>query len=372
VTVLPDGALTLGSMFAAIAAAKNHVNLEYYVFEDITSDGRHLVDLLVDKRRQGVAINVIYDGFGSLGTPAAVFERLKAAGAQVVEYNPLNPLDARAGYAPNDRDHRKILVVDGRIGIVGGVNLASEYETRPLPKLAGSDGQAMQYWRDLDVEIEGPAVADLQAVFIEHWAQQHGPALDGIALTPRLEAKGEELVRIIASTKDDTVPAYYATMLSAIRAAEQRIWISTAYFVPTHREQEDLADAARRGVDVELLLPSISDSDFALSVGHAAYEDLLEAGVKIHEIQGEVLHSKIAVIDGVWAAVGSSNVDHRSVLFNDEIDAVILGRATAARLEAFIADGIARSRPIEPARWSDRPLGERLKEFFLGAWQGLL
>ena len=299
--ILRDGEETFRAMFAAMDGAKQQINLEYYIFEDVESDGRKLGDLLVDKRQAGVAVNVIYDSYGSLGTPSAFFKRLKAAGVQLVEYNPVNPLDATNGYSLNDRDHRKILVVDGSTAIIGGVNLSSAYQSHPFGRFVGSDGQPAAYWRDTDLQIKGPAVAQLQKLFVQHWVAQKGPPLDQTTFFPSVPPKGKQLLRIIGSTKDDTIPRYYATMLSAIFNAEKTVWVTTAYFVPTDEEEDALVRAARRGVDVRLLLPGSSDSELALAVGHAAYTDLLEAGVRIYETQYEVLHSKITVIDGVWS-----------------------------------------------------------------------
>jgi cardiolipin synthase len=373
VRVLSNGAETFQAMFDAIRGAKDHVNLEYYIIEDVESGGQKLSDLLVEKRREGVKVNILYDGFGSAATPPAFFDRLSKAGVKLLQFNPVDPLESHGGYAPNDRDHRKILIADGRTAIVGGVNLSTVYQSGMTPqKKKDAAGLPPGVWRDTDVEIDGPAVADLQRLFLDHWAKQNGPPLEPANFYPAIPAMGRETVRIIGSSPSDTVPRYYATLLSAIRTAEQRIWIATAYFVPTHQEMEDLLAAARRGVDVELLLPGKSDSSLALAVGHSHYEDLLEAGVKIYETRGEILHSKTAVIDGAWSVVGSSNFDHRSVLFNDEVDAVILGRDTAAQLEKIFRDGVKEAAPIGREAWSDRPIGEKLEEYFSLAWQTLL
>lgn len=161
-------------------------------------------------------------------------------------------------------------------------------------------------------------------------------------------------------------------MLSAIRTAEQRISLSTAYFVPTAKEVSDLIAAARRGVEVRLLLPSESDSDLALTVGRSNYRELLQAGVKIYETHDEVLHSKAAVVDGVWTIIGSSNFDHRSVIFNDEIDSVVLGRETGQQMEAMFEDDFKQATPIDLATWKERPVATKVKEIFYNAWQNQL
>jgi cardiolipin synthase len=369
--MLRDGAVTFREMFQAIQSAKVEINLEYYTFEDVEIDGAHLGDLLLAKHQQGVAINVIYDSYGSVATPPAFFKRLKDGGVNLVEFNPVNPLDARSGYALNDRDHRKILVVDGALAIVGGINLSASYEAPSIAKSGNPDGPVLP-WRDNDAEIEGPAAAQLQALFAAHWAAQKGPAFQGPVELPLGPAKGSEVVRIIGSTPDHSVPRYYVTVLSAISNAEKSVFINAAYFVPTHQEMEDLEEAAKRGVDVRLLLPAISDSDLSMSVGHSRYSDLLEAGVKIYEMPNVILHSKLVTVDGVWSVIGSSNFDHRSILFNDEVDAVIVGSDTADQLQTMFAEDQAKSTSITLEAWRNRPFGEKAHEMLDRLWQDLL
>ena len=188
--------------------------------------------------------------------------------------------------------------------------------------------------------------------------------MDRAKYFPAISAKGTEVVRIVGSTPDKEIPRYYVTLLSAIRNAEKSIRMSAAYFVPTDQEEEDLIGAASRGVDVRLLLPSDSDFKMALAIGRSHYANLLEAEVKIYEVQDEVLHSKTASIDGVWTAVGSSNFDPRSVVFNDEVDALVLGSLTATTFENMFDADTAKARQIDLASWRRRPLGERLLEIF--------
>lgn len=372
--VLHDGPSSFQAIFAAIRGARHHVNLEYYTLEDVSSDGQTLSDLLLAKRREGVAVNIIYDSFGSSETPAAFFDRLQQAGVQLLKFHPMNPLEGGGLlYSLNDRDHRKILVADGSVAIVGGVNLSKSYESRTLDLSSHPKAdQATLPWRDTDLEIDGPAAKAVQQVFLDHWQREGGPPLTDTDFFPDVPPKGKEVLRIIGSTPENGVPRYYVTVLSAIRTAETRIWLTAAYFAPTQQELEDLEAAARRGVDVELLLPDDSDSELAINVQHADYTELLEAGAKIFETHGVVLHSKTMAVDGVWSVIGSSNFDHRSVLFNDEIDAVCVGRDTAENLEAGFRDAIAHAKPITLAAWQERTLGERLEEFFSEAWQNLL
>ncbi|HXS05336.1 MAG TPA: phospholipase D-like domain-containing protein [Rhizomicrobium sp.] len=360
--ILIDGDATFAAMFAAMDGAKDTINLEYYTFQDIESGGRHLGDLLIAKRQEGVAVNIIYDSYGSAATPQAFFQRLKEAGINLVDFNPVNPLNP---ITLSNRDHRKILVADGAKAIVGGVNLSTDYESGSgAPGSGGVPGKPAQHWRDTDLEIEGPVVAQLQTLFLEQWAQEKGPALERERYFPALSPKGTEVVRIVGSTPDGQTPRFYVTLLSAIRNAEKNVWLSAAYFVPTDQEEEDLIGAAKRGVDVRLLLPSDSDSKMALAIGRSHYGYLLEAGVKIYEIQNAVLHSKTASIDGVWTAIGSSNFDPRSVVFNDEVDAIVLGVGTAKDFKAQFETDTGAAKEIDAAAWRRRPLGERFLELF--------
>jgi cardiolipin synthase len=358
VQLLRDGPETFAAMFAAIDGAKQSLELEYFTFEDVEFNGRRLADLLVDKARRGVRISIIYDAIGSITTPASFFDRLRQAGIAVLEFNPINPLTI------NHRDHRKILVSDNAVGIVGGVNLSTVYSSLPFSKRQPQtlQGETATRWRDTDLKLVGPAIAELQRLFLEHWEKQSGKSLPTPLATGPYPTGGDEIVRVIGSTPDDPLPLYYIALLSAIHNAEQRIWVSAAYFVPTHRALEELIHAAKRGVDVRLLLPSQSDSAKALAAGRSHYSDLLEAGVKIYEARDVILHAKSVVIDGVWSSIGSSNFDRRSVLFNDEVDVVVLGRTTGARMEAIFNDDLREADRIDPQTWADRALTERFDE----------
>ncbi|WP_404711866.1 phosphatidylserine/phosphatidylglycerophosphate/cardiolipin synthase family protein [Sphingomonas sp. MMS24-J13] len=371
--LLKDGPSTFRAIFAAIAGAKHRIDLEYYIFQDVESDGRHIGDLLLEKRAQGVTVNIIYDDFGSGVTPGAFFDRLRDAGVNVVKFNPLNPLKSKIGYKPNDRDHRKILVVDGTIGIVGGVNLATEYQTVGVARSGPIEHEADRPWRDTDVRVAGPAVSQLEAIFVEHWRAQKGPALPDVVQLPNVPgAKGNSVVRFIGSTPDHAVPRYYATLVSALRSAEKSITADAAYFVPTKDEMHALTDAARRGVHVTLILPDKSNSTFSLAVGHAHYGALLRSGVKIYETRGVVLHSKTVTVDGVWSVIGSSNFDHRSIVFNDEVDAIVIGSRTADELEAMAAEDRQSATEISLDHWKHRSISERAKEAIGSIWQNLL
>lgn len=384
--LLRDGEGTFAAIFKTIHAARHHINLEYYTLEDVTYGGERLSDLLITKRTAGLSINVIYDSYGSSNSPAEFFERLRTAGVNVLEFHPFNPLEAAAGgYSPNDRNHRKIMVVDGRIAIVGGVNLATYYQST-IPGSDPPDDEAStqvdgvipvaaappEVWRDLALRIEGPAVAQLQRLFLGHWQSGGGPKLDQAGFFPDLPVKDGEIIRIIGSSPQQDISRFYVTLISSMRNAEQRIWLTTAYFVPTSEELDTLEDAAGRGVDVRLMLPANSDAKQAMAVARSHYTGLLESGVRIFEIDDVILHSKTVTIDGVWSAIGSSNFDHRSVLFNDEVDAIVLGTDTARDLEERFEEDRAVAREIKREVWRERPLTDRIGDFIQRTGQFLL
>ena len=369
VTVLHDGPDTFAAIFAAIHAAKRYLYLEYYILEEVQYNGEQLSDLLLARAREGVRIVILYDSVGSLSTPGAFFDRLTQAGIPVIAFNPLNPLTRH--FAINDRDHRKLLLADGRIAVIGGVNLSADYESAFGSKAA----PAHEPWHDTDLQIAGPAVGDLKLLFEQHWQQQGG---DAAALAAegggdRAEVQGDQVVRIIGSQAGQRLsPRYYATLLSAIRSTESRIDVTAAYFVPTHQESRALLRAARRGVQVRLLLPSHSDSSPALAVQRSHYSALLRAGCQVYEREDGILHSKTVVSDGVWSIVGSSNFDHRSVLFNDEIDAVVIGNRTGAELESYFDEGVSHAHRIDAQSWNQRPFSQRMRERFWRLWETLL
>jgi cardiolipin synthase A/B len=363
VTVLPDGRTAFVAMFAAMQAAHDSIDLEYYTFENVRSGNLSLGDLLTRKLRQGVTVNIIYDGYGSLPVEPEFLAQLKAAGAHLLHYH---PLDAAAGLTltnPNDRDHRKIMVVDGRVAFVGGVNLDHVYENPPDAGATAAQDTKTAYWRDAAARVDGPAVADLQRLFMETWQHEHGETLPERDYFPPLAPAGEQVVQIIGSTPSNDRPLYYVALLNAIHVARHSIGISTGFFVPTHQAREELLKAARRGVQVRLIVPTVSDSADALAAGRASYGDLLGAGVQIYEIRGAVLHAKLAIVDGAWTVIGSSNFDRRSVVFNNEVDALVLGHETADAVSAVLDADVAHSKAIDLTAWEHRSWKERRQEF---------
>lgn len=361
VNLLVDGKAAYAAMFNAIHSAMDHINLETFIIED-DDVGRKFGDLLLQKQAEGVQVNLIYDSVGSYATPAPFFQRLRDGGIQVIEFNPVNPLKAHGHWLLKHPDHRKILVVDGKLAIVGGINISSDYSIRfsgrkkvegtPLP------------WRDTDVQVEGPAVAELQKLFLATWQKQKGPKLADRTYFPELKDEGNSLVRVVSSTQGQSNRITFIIYVAAITFAERSIHLTNAYLIPDDQILDAFTNAAKRGVDVRIILPAISDSTMAINAARYNYSELLKAGVKIYERRNAILHAKTAVIDGVWSTVGSTNLDFWSLLNDDEVNAVILSREFADEMEKMFALDLAASDQIQGERWKKRPLWQKVKESF--------
>lgn len=365
VRLLQDGPNTYAAMFAAIRGARHSINLETYIF-DSGKIGTEFADLLLAKQAAGVRVNLIYDSVGCLDTPVEFFDRLRDGGIHVLEFNPINPANVRKReWLLNNRDHRKLLVVDGRIAFLGGINISESYSSGSFSRSSKrKHGKSEAGWRDTQVQIEGPVVAELQKDFLATWARQNGPPLADKNYFPKLVTEGDAIVRAIASEPSDkTGSPIYLTLLSAIDHAERFVHLTNAYFVPDPKLVRALTGAARRGVDVKLILPGKSDSWLVFHAGRSHYAELLDAGVHIYERRDTVLHAKTASIDGVWATVGSTNLDWRSYLLNDELNAVVLGTDFSRQMEAMFDTDRAASVQIDPTRWRHRSPLQHMEEW---------
>ncbi|MDO9308915.1 MAG: phospholipase D-like domain-containing protein [Deltaproteobacteria bacterium] len=376
VTLLADGQAAYAAMFKAIRRAKSQINLESYIIED-DETGRKFAELLLQKQGEGVQVNVIYDSMGSINSPASFFQRLRAGGIQVVEFNPLNPLADRDEWGLTHRDHRKILIVDGEVAIMGGINISKVYSSTPLKRKRNRKGPI--HWRDTDIQIEGPAVAEFQKLFLDTWLKQKGPKLSernhppeaapvsgkGASVPGAAGEKGSALVRVIGSTPGESNRIPFIVYVSAISFAEHSIHMTNSYFIPDDQIVKALSDAAGRGVDVKIILPGVTDSMLALHAQRYHYSGLLKSGVKLYEHGTSLLHAKTAVIDKVWSTVGSTNMDFLSLLNNDEVNAVILSKEFAVEMEKMFAGDLANSRQIKWDEWKNRPYLNRVREWFV-------
>lgn len=367
-TLLQNGPATYKSMFADIRNAKNHINLETYIFDE-GDIGNQFAELLLERQRAGVQVNLIYDSIGTLLTPPEFFDRLQQNGVQLLEFNPVNPLEGnKSDWLPNNRDHRRQLIIDGRIAYTGGLNISDTYSSAPSQKRKkkhpDTPDQDASGWRDTHIRIEGPVVAEFQKLFMDTWKRQKGDPLAARDYFPALRPRGDEIVRAIGSTPDAPESLIYLTLMSAITHAGQSVHLTIAYFAPDPQLSDALVSAAQRGVDVTLVLPSHSDSWAIFHLGRSHYTTLLRGGVKIFERRGAIMHAKTACIDGVWSTIGSTNLDWRSFLHNDEINAVILGQDFATQMETMFAHDLDESSEVTLQEWRRRSLLMRLKEIF--------
>ncbi|MDD4933823.1 MAG: phospholipase D-like domain-containing protein [Methylacidiphilaceae bacterium] len=371
VSLVSSGPKALEALFAAMEGARDHINLEFYILENVRVHGRSLDQLLARKLRSGVAVNLILDGYGSHRTDPAFLERLRREGARIVFFHPVGVAEILRLDRINDRDHRKILVVDGRVGWIGGINIARTYESDADAAASTGDRPRLR-WDDVAARIEGPAVAELQRLFFATWSAEHGPAVEKRSYYPELAKAGRERVRVIGSGPGRNLALFYGGLLERMHAARRSIDLCTGSFVPTRQMVEELARAGRRGVAVRLVLPSVLYHPEVEMAGSADYPELLRAGVRIWEMPEEVLHTKLAAIDEDWTAVGSSNLDERSVLFNQEVDTIVWGRRPASAARAIVEAEISRCREITLPEWRRRALLERMNEFFSVLWRFLL
>lgn len=364
VRLLIDGAATYRAMFQAIRAAQDHINLETYIYDE-EGVGEALGRLLVEKQSQGVQVNLLYDSVGSLSTRPEFFDELRQNGIKVCEFNPVNPLRGKF-FSLNNRDHRKILVVDGKVGYTGGINISSVYSRSSTIRTKRSG--TPHPWRDTQIEVRGPAAKEFQELFVDTWQRQKCGELAGKDYFPVVAPQGHTIVRTLGSSPRDDVNLIYIELLSAIQHAGKNIHMTMAYFVPDQQTVDALKNAAQRGVAVRLVLPSVSDVWSTLYAARSYYTELLQAGVTIYERKGALLHAKTVVIDGVWSTVGSSNIDFRSFLHNDEVNTIVLGKAFGDEMERAFADDVAASEKINAARWEERGIVNRIRENLARMW----
>lgn len=366
VSVLIDGPQTYAAIESELQQARHHIHIETFIFgaDDI---GRRFAKLLAQKHQEGVEVRVLYDSIGSMDTPKSFFDELRGQGIEVREFRPMNPVKNPRVWDIQNRDHRKIIVVDGKVGFTGGINIDSTYSSastsRPGPKRGLKDG-----WRDTHIRIQGPVVNQLQTLFFESWAR----AGERVHMTgeqnyfPRLRPAGDMLVTIVGNDSKSDDRSLYGTYVAAFTHAQKRLWITHAYFAPNEELLQAMADAAQRGVDVRLIVPAFTDSTIVLKATQATYTRLLQAGVHVYELQDALLHAKSVVVDGTLSIVGSANLDMRSFVHNDEVNAIVISRDFAQRMEEVFAKDQRASRPVDLKRWEKRSWWRRVKEFTVG------
>jgi cardiolipin synthase len=352
--ILLNGEEIFPALVDAIRSARRTITYAQYYFED-GPVARDLTDALADRCLAGVGVNILLDAFGSLAMPAAYVDRLRRAGCHVVFFRPLGPLALRRA---NHRNHRRILVVDGRVGFTGGSGVSRKWM---------GNGRVEDHWRETDVRLEGPVVEYLQGAFAENWLEATGMVLGGEAYFPRPHAPaGSVHAQVVRSSPAGGSFAMYTMFLLAIASARRTIYLTNPYFVPDETMTGALLDAVQRGVRIVVLVPGTIDHNLVREVSRANFGRLLRAGIEIHEYRAALLHAKTMVIDGVWATVGSTNLDNRSFALNDELNVVLYDGRVARRLEQVFADDLAHAARVDYAEWRRRGLRARVLE--LVAW----
>ena len=351
---LENGDGTFPAMLGEIASAESSIHLEAYIYRDGVI-GRRFAEALAERARAGVAVRLLVDAIGSSGFGEANEKLLRDAGATLVYFRPIG---ASTLLKVHLRTHRKVLIVDGRVGYVGGICIDDDWL---------GDADRPTRWRDTVVRVEGPVTRQLQSAFGRAWLEATGELLAGRALYPSNGSAGDAVCQVMDSTPGfDSNPARLS-FLVAVGSATSRLDITSAYFVPDGPAKRALADAVKRGVCVRVLLPGPhTDIPAVRYAGRSDYHDLLEAGVEIHEYQRSRLHAKTLVVDGRWASVGSSNLTNRSFSWNYESNVHVFDTGFAAEMELMFERDLQESRQITLAAWKKRSLGQKFLEWMYG------
>jgi cardiolipin synthase len=354
VTTLLNGDQAFPAMLDAIKSARHSITLEAYIFWP-GKMGTTFAEALVERARAGVATHLILDGLGSQKLDDELIEGMRRAGVHVAIFRPLRwySLDR-----VNHRTHRKLLVVDGRVGFTGGLGIADLYQ---------GHAQDKDHWRDGQFRVEGPAVGQLQGAFLDNWIETGGALLHGTDYFPPLDSAGSAWAQAVHSSPGGGTESLRLMYLLAIASASRTIRIANPYFVPNTLAVEMLVAARRRGVNVEVLVPGpITDAGLVRRASRRKWGPLLEAGVSIYEYQPTMYHNKLIVVDDYWVSVGSTNFDNRSFRLNDEANLNVFDEAFAREQTEVFAQDRARSREVTLEEWRGRPITERLEE--LVAW----
>ena len=348
--LLRDGEEAFPAMLAAIGGAREFVLLEFYSFSD-DAIGRAVGALLKEKVREGVAVYLIYDSVGSILTEREFFLGLAAAGIKVAEFRPV--IYWKPYWNWIKRDHRKTVCVDGRQAFVGGFNITEHDAPRSM------DGRG---WRDTTVRVSGPAVGAVEALFWDAWASS--TPVDGSVIPPGKPSEpgpaGQKHVSVVFAGGIRHVRSIRRSYRFAIDRAEQHIYITNAYFLPDRLVYRRLVRAARRGVDVRVITPRETDHPYVRWASWAMYAHMIKNGIKIYEWQGPILHSKCAVIDGIWSSVGSHNLDHRSLHYNLEVNLNVYDRGFGSEMSRVFREDLKRCRQVTLADVRRRPWTARL------------
>ena len=348
--VLVNGDRIFPAMLAAIRAARETINFETYIYWS-GAIGKEFADALAERARAGVKVHVLVDWVGSQKMDEALVEEMKSAGVELRKYHPLGW--AHLGRL-NNRTHRKLLIVDGRIGFTGGVGIAEQWS---------GDAQDPDHWRDTHFQVEGPVVAQMQAVFMDNWIKTTGAVLHGVEYFPALEAVGSGAAQVFSSSPSGGSASMELMYLMSITAATRTIRLSSSYFVPNELAVRTMVEAMKRGVKLQIITPGEhTDTETVRAASRARWGELLAAGAEIYEYQPTMYHCKVMIVDEFMVSTGSTNFDDRSFRLNDEANLNIYDAGFAAEQVTIFAADLAKSRRITLVEWQARPTKEKLLE----------
>ena len=352
VTTLLNGDQVFPAMLSAIRAAKRSITFETYIYWS-GEVGRQFAEVLSERARAGVRTHLLLDWVGSGKMEPEMLDAMEKAGVMIVRYRPLRWYNMDR---LNNRTHRKLLIVDGRVGFTGGIGVADHWL---------GNAEDKDHWRDSHFQVEGPVVAQLQGAFMDNWIESRGEVMDGPDYFPQLEPVGGHYAQVFRSSPGEGSASMRLMYLLAIASAAKSIRIANAYFVPDSLVRDMLVRARDRGVDVEIIVPGpVLDAQIVRRASRAKWGPLLRAGVRIYEYQPTMYHTKVMVVDEVWSSVGSTNFDDRSFRLNDEANLNVLDPEFGRAQARVFADDRARSRQVTLAEWERRPFKERVQERF--------
>jgi len=349
--LLVNGDALFGAMLEAIRNARATINLETYIFQS-DATGTRFALAIEERARSGVRCRVLVDAWGSHTMSKTLEAEMKKAGVEFERFRPILLF-----HRLKNRTHRKLLVVDGAAGFVGGQGFDDRW---------ADNADSPKHWHDVAVEVRGPAVARIQSVFAENWIEAHRPVPAGADDYPHLEPAGDEDVLVLRSSFGERTSRAALGLDVLLHAASREILIENAYFIPDATTIGFLADAARRGVKVEIVVPGVRNNlGYVRRVSRSTYGALLEAGVRIFEYRPTMMHAKVAEIDGLWCSIGSANIDSRSFFLNDEANVNVRSERLAGEVRALFVADRAASDEITLAAWRGRSIGERIAEWWL-------
>lgn len=357
VEVLLNGEQTFPAMLAAIRSAQKSITYAQYLYQD-GAIAHELAQAFAERCRAGVSVKLLIDSHGGSKIAEDIPELLTSAGCQLEWFRRIKLFQFITFWELlnyNYRNHRRILVIDGKIGFTGGHGVSDAWT---------GDGRTDGKWRDTDVRLEGPIVHDLQAGFVESWRETTGEVLGGESYFPQLEPRGNVDAQIVKSSPFGGSFQSYLLLLLSITSAQKSIHISNPYFLPDERIQEAMLKAVRRGVSVVVLTPGKIDHRLVYWASRRGFEPLLLGGIQIYEYQAALMHSKTMVVDGVWAIVGTTNLDNRSFALNEEINLIVYNRGVAGVLEKAFAEDLQFAKQLTYEDWQARPWREKFLELF--------